>query len=115
MPGYHVIYEDGYESWSPKDVFERAYFQIARPDKLTEADINAFMGRGEALTEKRGEKTTLVEFVMPIGWIDIDVSSCVDPANYDQGLGERICLERIGNRLWSHLGFVLEWADHGLK
>lgn len=24
-PGYHVRYEDGYESWSPKDVFEKAY------------------------------------------------------------------------------------------
>lgn len=23
--GYHVCYEDGYESWSPKDVFDRAY------------------------------------------------------------------------------------------
>ncbi len=23
--GYKVIYEDGYESWSPKDVFEKAY------------------------------------------------------------------------------------------
>lgn len=23
--GYHVHYEDGYESWSPKDVFEKAY------------------------------------------------------------------------------------------
>jgi len=26
--GYRVIYEDGYESWSPKDVFERAYREI---------------------------------------------------------------------------------------
>lgn len=25
--GYKVIYEDGYESWSPKDVFEKAYRQ----------------------------------------------------------------------------------------
>lgn len=24
-PGYHVKYEDGYESWSPADVFEKAY------------------------------------------------------------------------------------------
>ena len=24
-PGYKVIYPDGYESWSPKDVFEEAY------------------------------------------------------------------------------------------
>lgn len=115
LPGYHVVYEDGYESWSPKDVFERAYFAIERPDKLTVEDINAFMGRGEALTEKRGEKTTLVEFVMPTGWVDFDVSSCVDPANYDQELGEKICLERITNRLWSHLGFVLQWADKGLR
>ena len=23
--GYHVRYEDGYESWSPKEVFEKAY------------------------------------------------------------------------------------------
>jgi hypothetical protein len=24
-PGYKVVYEDGYTSWSPKDVFEKAY------------------------------------------------------------------------------------------
>jgi hypothetical protein len=27
-PGYHVVYPDGYESWSPADVFEAAY-QVA--------------------------------------------------------------------------------------
>ena len=26
--GYKVVYEDGYTSWSPKDVFEKAYRQI---------------------------------------------------------------------------------------
>ena len=26
--GYRVIYEDGYTSWSPKDVFERCYREI---------------------------------------------------------------------------------------
>ena len=25
IPGYHVVYSDGYESWSPKDVFDAAY------------------------------------------------------------------------------------------
>lgn len=25
IEGYRVIYKDGYESWSPKDVFEEAY------------------------------------------------------------------------------------------
>lgn len=25
QPGYKIIYEDGYTSWSPKAVFERCY------------------------------------------------------------------------------------------
>lgn len=32
-PSYKVVYEDGYESWSPKETFERAY------RKITEAEL----------------------------------------------------------------------------
>lgn len=31
LPGYHIRYEDGYESWSPKDVFEKVY-KVAEND-----------------------------------------------------------------------------------
>ena len=31
VPGYGVKYEDGYTSWSPKDVFEAAYRDIEGP------------------------------------------------------------------------------------
>lgn len=31
--GYLVIYEDGYQSWSPKEVFERAYRKITPAEK----------------------------------------------------------------------------------
>jgi len=27
-PGYKVVYEDGYVSWSPKETFERAYRKV---------------------------------------------------------------------------------------
>lgn len=30
--GYKVVYEDGYTSWSPKDVFEKAYREIKTLD-----------------------------------------------------------------------------------
>ena len=30
--GYKVMYEDGYVSWSPKDVFERAYRRITNAE-----------------------------------------------------------------------------------
>jgi hypothetical protein len=29
--GYKVVYEDGYESWSPKEVFEKAYHTYQNP------------------------------------------------------------------------------------
>jgi len=29
VPGYHVLYPDNYDSWSPKDVFEQAYRPIS--------------------------------------------------------------------------------------
>nr|DAW35358.1 MAG TPA: Protein of unknown function (DUF2829) [Caudoviricetes sp.] len=30
--GYIVVYEDGYESWSPKSVFEKAYHEVGAMD-----------------------------------------------------------------------------------
>jgi len=33
-PGYHVVYEDGYDSWSPKEVFEKAYHEFIKDDRL---------------------------------------------------------------------------------
>lgn len=32
-PGYKVVYEDGYQSWSPADVFERSYRLITDKEK----------------------------------------------------------------------------------
>ena len=37
-PGYEVTYEDGYISWSPKDVFERCYREITEPEAELLAD-----------------------------------------------------------------------------
>lgn len=34
--GYKVVYADGYESWSPKDVFEKSYVLV--PDELIQKE-----------------------------------------------------------------------------
>lgn len=31
--GYHIIYPDGYESWSPKDTFETAYRLVTSAER----------------------------------------------------------------------------------
>lgn len=41
--GYHVKYEDGYESWSPKETFENAY-------RIAETPLDRMLIEGESLT-----------------------------------------------------------------
>lgn len=45
-PGYKVVYEDGYESWSPADVFEAAYLAVEAGDaELIEASLKEELER----------------------------------------------------------------------
>lgn len=38
--GYEVEYKDGYKSWSPKEVFEEAYFLSETPlDRMRKEDL----------------------------------------------------------------------------
>ena len=60
-------------------------------------------------------KTTIVKAETVTGFRQYEVSSCVDPANYDHALGVSIATERIKDRIWPMLGFVLQWATKGLK
>ncbi len=43
LPGYKVVYEDGYVSWSPKDVFERCYRRITDAEQvlIVQGTLNA--------------------------------------------------------------------------
>jgi len=111
--GYKVIYPDGYESWSPKDVFEKAYFPIERPDKISPGDIDRFVSISGYQTID--PKTTLVRVRLVNGFLDYEASSCVDPVNYDGAIGYEIGMGHIKDRLWKLMGFVLQWADHGLE
>lgn len=113
--GYGIKYPDGYISWCPKEAFEKYYFKISRNDKLCEEDIDNFINRGKINVEQRNDKSTLVEVLLPNGWIDWEVSSCINPDNYDTELGKKYALENIKHRVWKSLGFVLQWAYKGLK
>lgn len=115
QPGYTVIYPGGYKSWSPKDVFEAAYFPIEKANSLTQTDIDRMIDAGEVFVDTIGEKTTLVRVVLPTGFELVETSACVDPANYSEEYGAQICLEKIKDRLWFLMGFVLQWAHKGLK
>ena len=116
--GYRVRYTDGYESWSPKAVFEQAYLPLEhnRALKTDEPSISAKMVEDfilETWTETIGEKTTVVRAVLRNGFEIVESSSCVSPENYDEAMGRDICLKKIRDKVWMLLGFLLQTAVDG--
>lgn len=51
--GYHVVYEDGYHSWSPKTVFEEAY-------KASETFLERLQIEAEELAEKQSKLNAFI-------------------------------------------------------
>ena len=118
-PGYLVKYSDSYESWSPKDVFDSAYIQVDDNKELPSGVsigpkmVDEFIAYAETIT--LGDRTTVVRCVLRNGFEIVESSSCVDPKNYSQEYGAQICMERIKNKIWELLGFLLQTAWHGIK
>lgn len=114
--GYEVTYPDGYKSWTPKDVADNAYFPLSENNngtKILKEDVEKFITDVEVMTV--GEKTTIVNAHTLTGFDTVRHSSCVDPKNYSEELGKQYAMEEVVNSLWSHLGFVLQWAKYGLN
>ena len=118
--GYKVRYADGYESFSPQGVFESAYLPLEVNGMLkTEAPsisaemVERFIDHHETVT--MGGKTTVVRAVLKNGFEIVESSSCVSAENYDEKLGEEICMERIRNKIWELLGFLLQTAVGGVN
>lgn len=115
--GYEVTYPGGYKSWSPKDVADAAYYPLSENNdgtKILKEDVENFITDVDVTTI--GEKTTIVNAHTRSGGFDtVRHSSCVDPKNYSEELGKQYAMEEVINSLWSHLGFVLQWAKYGLN
>ena len=117
--GYRVRYPDGYESWSPRDVFEKAYLPMTvnehlRTDapSISQQMVDDFIRETEVIT--MGDKTTVLRAVLRNGFEIVESSACVSVENYDEKLGAEICMEKIKDKVWMLLGFLLQTAVHGI-
>jgi len=109
--GYAVKYADGYVSWSPKEVFENAYLAMGLDStKIVPQIVEDFIDGFEVHTF--APKTTVVKATLVNGYTITESSSCVDPANYDERLGQEICIKRIKDKIWELLGFMLTWSGN---
>lgn len=117
--GYRLKYSDGYTSWSPKSVFECAYFPVDDNKELPSGVsigskmVDEFISFTE--THTLGDQTTVVRCVLRNGFEIIEASSCVDPKNYSEEMGYKICMDKIKDKIWELLGFLLQTAWSGIK
>lgn len=58
------------------------------------------------------DKCTVVALKTIDGFVIVESSACVDPANYSAEMGKQICMERIKNKLWELEGYRLQ-LSHG--
>lgn len=118
--GYRVRYPDGYESWSPKEVFEAAYLPLQVNPKMptdkpsiSQEMVDAFIVATEVTT--MGDKTTVCRALLRNGFEIVESSSCVSKENYTEAVGVKNCMERIKNQVWMLLGFLLQTAVAGVN
>lgn len=75
---------------------------------VTADQINQIIADSTIEVSKWEDKTTIVKAKLPNGFIIIESSSCVDPANFDEVVGYEICMERIANKIWELEGYSLQ-------
>ena len=77
-------------------------------NRVTQEDIDKILANTLIKVEKYGEKTTVLMATLPNGFVIVESSSCVDPANFDMKIGEQICMEHLVNRIWKLEGYRLQ-------
>lgn len=58
--------------------------------------------------ETFSNKTTVCIFTLLNGFVIVESSSCVDPANYDIEIGKEICRKAAIEKIWMLEGYVLQ-------
>nr|DAQ02878.1 MAG TPA: hypothetical protein [Caudoviricetes sp.] len=117
--GYKVRYPDGYESFRPKDVFEKVYMPLTpngEPEgeapMICQSMVDDFILYHNTMTV--GDRTTVVHAVLRNGFSITESSACVCAENYDMQIGEDICMEKIKDKVWMLLGFLLACGVNGI-
>lgn len=99
--------------WYPEKVFNKMHIRVGENNTVTEEMIEYMIDKADIKVNTIDNKTTIVHCVLPNGFTMVESSSCIDPTNYDELVGTRICLDRIKEKLWGYLGFLLQTAING--
>lgn len=119
-PGYFVRYQNGHITWCPKETFEKQNFLLNDPDNntVTQEDVDAFIKQiraTEVTPNDIGTRVTVVTATLANGFTITESSTCVDPKNYDVEICIDCCIERIADKVWTLLAFLLSCGVNGFQ
>lgn len=118
--GYKIHFDTGEECFCDAAEFEKYFLPLdvnenLKTDKpsISEKMVDNFIARFYSTTV--GDKTTVVRAVLVNGFEIVESSSCVSPENYDEEIGVSICIDKIKDKVWELLGFLLATAVNGFN
>lgn len=75
---------------------------------VTDEQVAEILSKSEKTVQHRVfGKCTLITVKLPNGFVLTESTGCVDPANYDEKIGEQECMTRIAHRVWELEAYVL--------
>ena len=95
------------------DEFEKYFVKYEEPKKacsVTEEIVEEIMNHTKVNVHTVFGKCTIVACQLPNGFVIVESSACVDPANYDEDMGVEICMNRIIDKVWELEGYRLQEA-----
>ena len=85
------------------------------PTTVTIEHLNALVADSVVEYAVFGEKLTVCVITLPTGFKVTGESSCVDPANFDEALGEKYAKANATEKLWELEGYLLANDIHRAK
>lgn len=79
-----------------------------RKNTITKAMIDEIVAKSTFEACTVFNKCTVVAMKLPNGFVLVESSACVDPENYDEEMGKRICTEKLINKVWELEGYRLQ-------
>ncbi len=75
---------------------------------ITQKDIDNILKDTLIKVEQYGPKTTVLMATLPNGFVIVESSSCVDPTNFSMKIGEKVCMDKLVNKIWELEGYKLQ-------
>ena len=96
-----------------EDEFEKYFEKYEEPkpvkvNTVTSEQIEEIMNHSKVTVQTMFDKCTVVTCQLPNGFVIVESSACVAPANYDKDMGVEICMQRITDKVWELEGYRLQ-------